>query len=186
MRSQSSHSSGRLPARSQRGTVLVVSLLLLLVLTILGVSSMQSTSLEESMAYATRDRNVALQSAEAALRAGETFIETITSPSALTGSNGLYRRADTEPDYTTAAAWDTTLTPLNHVAITAPTGSTNAQYFIKETGVITGTQGAMNMNGYGDNRGSGDVTTLRVTARGTGGTANGAEVILRSNYGRIF
>jgi type IV pilus assembly protein PilX len=163
--------------------VLVVSLLLLLVLTILGVSSMQGSVLEESMAYATRDRNIALQSAEAALRAGEAYIQTITSPSALTGSNGLYRRADTEPDYRNAATWSNT---ANHVAITPPSGSTQAQYFIKETGLISGVQGAINMNGYGDNKGSGDVTTLRVTARGTGGTVNGAEVILRSNYGRIF
>jgi type IV pilus assembly protein PilX len=155
----------------------------LLVLTILGVSSMQGSVLEENMAYATRDRNIALQSAEAALRSGEAYIQTITSPSALTGSNGLYRRADTAPDYRNAATWSNT---ANHVAITPPSGSTQAQYFIKETGLISGVQGAINMNGYGDNKGSGDVTTLRVTARGTGGTANGAEVILRSNYGRIF
>jgi type IV pilus assembly protein PilX len=183
MRSAPRQSAGQPPLRHQRGTILVVSLLLLLVLTILGVSSMQSTTLEESMAYATRDRNIALQSAEAALRAGENFIETITSPSALSGNNGLYRRADTEPDYTNPATWSST---ANHVAITPPTGSASAQYFIKETGLLTGVEGAMNMNGYGDNKGSGDVTTLRVTARGTGGTANGAEVILRSNYGRIY
>jgi type IV pilus assembly protein PilX len=175
---------GRQPSpRAQRGAILVVSLLLLLVLTILGVSSMQGTTLEESMAYATRDRNVALQSAEAALRAGEAYIETITSPSALTGSNGLYRRADTEPDYMNPATWSST---ANHVAITPPTGSSSAQYFIKETGLIAGVAGAMNMSGYGDNTGSGDVTTIRVTARGTGGNANGAEVLLRSNYGRIY
>ena len=44
----------------------------------------------------------------------------------------------------------------------------------------------MNMSGYGDNKGTGDVTIFRITARGTGGNADSAEVILRSNYGRIL
>ena len=44
----------------------------------------------------------------------------------------------------------------------------------------------MNMSGYGDNKGTGDVTIFKVTARGTGGAADSAEVILRSQYGRIF
>ena len=44
----------------------------------------------------------------------------------------------------------------------------------------------MNMNGYGDNKGSGDVTVFRITARGTGTGSDSAEVILRSQYGRVF
>ena len=171
---------------AQQGVVMVVSLLLLLVLTILGVNALRGTTLEESMAYATRDRNLALQSTEAALRAAETYIETITSPSALTGSNGLYRRSDTEPDYTDPATWQISGGPVKHVSVTPPAGSSSAQYFIKENSLIAGVQGAMNLSGYGDNKGSGDVTVFSITARGTGGTANGAEVMLRSNYGRIF
>jgi hypothetical protein len=42
------------------------------------------------------------------------------------------------------------------------------------------------MSGYGDNKGSGDVTIFRITGRGTGAGADTAEVILRSQYGRIF
>ena len=173
--------------RTQRGAILVVSLMLLLVLTIIGVSSMQGTALEESMAYATRDRTIALQSAEAALREGEAWIDSIVSPAALTGTNGLYRRADTIPDYNTPATW-LPANNTNYVTATAPTGSDSAKYFIKETGLISGVQGAMNLSGYGENKGSGDVTTFRITSRGTGGAANeaGAEVIMRSNYGRQF
>ena len=74
----------------------------------------------------------------------------------------------------------------SHVPATAPTGSAGAQYFIRETGLITGVQGAMNLTGYGENKGSGDVTTFRITSRGLGGSASGAEVMLRSNYGRQF
>lgn len=171
-------------AHAQQGAIMVVSLMILLVLTIIGVNAMRGTTLEEGMAYATRDRNLALQSAEVAMRTAENYIETITSPSALTGSNGLYRRADTPPDYTDPATWSGS--PVRHVSVTPPAGSASAQYFIHETSLIAGVQGAMNMSGYGDNRGSGDVTAFRITARGSGGTANGAEVMLRSNYGRIF
>ena len=173
--------------RSQRGAILVVSLMLLLVLTIIGVSSMQGTALEESMSYATRDRTVALQSAEAALREAETWIETIASPAALTGTNGLYRRADTIPYYNTSATW-LPANNTNYVTATAPTGSNSAKYMVKETGLIPGVKGSMNLTGYGDNKGSGEVTTFPVTGRGTGGAAleAGAEVIIRSNYGRQF
>ena len=172
---------------AQRGAILVVSLLLLLVLTIIGVSSMQGTALEESMSYATRDRTVALQSAEAALREAETWVEGIASPAALTGSNGLYRRADTIPYYNTPATW-LPANNTNYVTATAPTGSNTAKYIVKETGLIPGVKGSMNLTGYGENKGSGDVTTFQVTSRGTGGAAleTGAEVILRSNYGRQF
>jgi len=172
---------------AQRGAILVVSLMLLLVLTIIGVSSMQGTALEESMSYATRDRTIALQSAEAGLREAEAWIEAVASPAALTGSNGLYRRADTIPYYNTPATWLDANTS-NYVTATAPTGSSSAKYIVKELGLVSGTQGSMNLTGYGENKGSGDVTTFQVTSRGTGGAANeaGAEVILRSNYGRQF
>ena len=173
-------------AHAQRGVIMVVSLLILLVLTILGINAMRGTSLEENMAYATRDRNLALQSAETAMRAAEAWIEGITSPAAMTGSDGLYRRDDTKPDYADPTTWDTACTTCDYVAATPPAGSAAAQYFIQEKSILSSVEGAMNMSGYGDNRGSGDVTAFNITARGVGGTANGAEVILRSNYGRIF
>jgi hypothetical protein len=58
------------PAR-QRGAILVTSLLLLLILTVLGVAMMKMTNMQERMAGNTRDLNLALQGAEAALRDGE-------------------------------------------------------------------------------------------------------------------
>ena len=57
----------------QRGAVLVVSLLILLVMTVLGVAAMGSTTLQERMANNNRQQQVAFQAAEAALRAAETF-----------------------------------------------------------------------------------------------------------------
>lgn len=65
------HRNPRFAAARQRGAVLVVSLLLLLVMTILGLGASQSTRLQERMAGNQRDQEIALQSAEASLRAAE-------------------------------------------------------------------------------------------------------------------
>jgi type IV pilus assembly protein PilX len=54
-------------ARAQRGTVLVVALILLLVLTLLGISAMNTTSLEERMAANTQELNRAFHAAESGL-----------------------------------------------------------------------------------------------------------------------
>jgi len=52
----------------QMGAVLPISLMILLILTIVGVASMQSATFEEHKTGNMQDQNVALQSAEAALR----------------------------------------------------------------------------------------------------------------------
>lgn len=60
------------PAASrEKGAVLIVALVMLLLLTIIGLSSMRGTSLQENMAGNMRDSNLALQASEAALRKGE-------------------------------------------------------------------------------------------------------------------
>jgi len=56
----------RLPNR-QRGAVLIVSLILLIVMTLLGVSSMNSTSLEEKMAANSQETTRRFQAAETGL-----------------------------------------------------------------------------------------------------------------------
>lgn len=61
-------------SRSQRGAVLVVSLIVLLVLTILAVSMSQTARLQERMTGNMRDADLAFQSAESALRGAETKI----------------------------------------------------------------------------------------------------------------
>ena len=45
----------------QRGAVLIISLIMLLVLTLLGVTSMRTTILEEKMAGNLRDKNTSFQ-----------------------------------------------------------------------------------------------------------------------------
>lgn len=62
----------------QRGAVLVISLLMLLVMTVLGVTAMQMSRMEERMAGNSRDINLAFQGAEAGLRDGEERLRVLT------------------------------------------------------------------------------------------------------------
>ena len=168
----------------QRGAVLAVCLLLLLVLTLIGVSSMQGTLLEEKMAGNTTDRNLAFQNTESAIREAEIFVEGLVSLGNFDGTAGLFGLDDPDPDHTVADTWTNS---ANHIVADSHYGAYQPpRYNIKRFTTVTGTEGAMNMSGYGDNKGTGDVTIFRITARGTGGSADSAEVMLRSNYGRIL
>lgn len=60
---------------AQRGAALFVSLILLLVISLVGVSALETGSLEIKMAANYSDRQEAFQAAETALRVGEDFIE---------------------------------------------------------------------------------------------------------------
>jgi type IV pilus assembly protein PilX len=58
----------------QRGAVLVIGLVLLMVITLLSVGGLRGTGMQERMASNLRDRNLAFQSAESALRAAEALL----------------------------------------------------------------------------------------------------------------
>ena len=63
----------------ETGMALFVSLVLLLVLTLLGISAVQTTGLETRMARNDHDALLAFQAAESALREAETRLDTLTS-----------------------------------------------------------------------------------------------------------
>ncbi|WP_433768931.1 pilus assembly PilX family protein [Pseudomonas putida] len=62
-------------ACSQRGMALLVSLVFLLLLTLIGISSMQNATLQEKMAGSVSLRNQSFQAAEAVLRVGESAVQ---------------------------------------------------------------------------------------------------------------
>ena len=59
----------------ERGVVLLVALVMLLLVTVLGLASVRMLTLEERMAANSFDRNLAFQAAESALREGEALAE---------------------------------------------------------------------------------------------------------------
>lgn len=82
--------------QKQSGVVLVISLIMLILLTLLGITAMRTTTLEEKMAGNDKDRNIAFQAAEAALRDAENNIETLRASKVLKGKTGL--NADCSPN----------------------------------------------------------------------------------------
>ena len=86
--------------RRQNGSALIVGVIFLLVMTMLGLTAMQTTTLEERMAGNMRDRGLAFQAAEMALRAGDA--DALTSP---TGYGAFDYLGNPAPDETTDANW---------------------------------------------------------------------------------
>ena len=68
-------------------------MVMLLAMTVLGVTAMRNTTLQERMAGNLRDSNLAFQAAERALREGEKFLRSPTIPP-FTGANGLLTMQD--------------------------------------------------------------------------------------------
>lgn len=67
-----SHRSSR--RNTQSGAALVVSLMMLLVMTLIGITAMNTTVLEEKMAGNNRQRQIAFQAASGALRSAEAWL----------------------------------------------------------------------------------------------------------------
>jgi type IV pilus assembly protein PilX len=90
--------------KQQHGVVMIVALLFLVLFTIIGVAAMRSTSLEEKMAGASKDRTLAFESAEAALFDAESWVGARTTALKFDGSvAGLSDRISTGG---LAAFWD--------------------------------------------------------------------------------
>lgn len=68
------HSSLYITNQAERGMALIIALIFLLLLTLVGLSSMQNATLQERMSSSVQFRNQSFQVAEAALRLGETAV----------------------------------------------------------------------------------------------------------------
>ena len=77
--------------RNQAGTVLAVALIFLLLLTLIGVTAMQGTTMQERMSGNVRDRNLGFQAAEAALRSAEEYLAGSAVVGPFNNTNGLYQ-----------------------------------------------------------------------------------------------
>jgi type IV pilus assembly protein PilX len=173
--------------KRETGVALFISLVLLLVLTIIGVSAVQTTSLEERMARNSHDNVLAFQAAEAALREAENFLRlNINSTAGFTaaGTNGLWTAAQ----YNQAERWDQAgiWTGANSVEVANAMTGVNEQprYIIEWVATV---QRADNPFLQGSSYATifDRIEIFRITARGVGGSPN-ARVVLQSTFGLIF
>lgn len=175
--------------KNQQGAVLVMSLLMLFVLTLVGVSSISTTTMEEKMSGNTRNRHLAFQSAESAIRDGERFIQdSVINPAAqFTNINGLYSLGNgpSTADAVTPGWWDTAANSKRTYAGALQDVSAFPRYTIESIG---GNAAPNDPNGGGQEEGSGaggqgTIQVFRITAQGTGLTPNSI-VVLQTHFGK--
>jgi type IV pilus assembly protein PilX len=180
----------RMPHR-QKGFVLIMALVFLALLTIIGVTAMSTTSLEEKMAGNMKDRNLAFQAAETALLAAERWYETqTTKPVFPDTANGLYVTDSTSAvSNWDAVNWSTNVvtfpcTPTTTSSCGSGVTKVNSQpkYIIEDLGELPEEKGSI--VSPTDYKGKGS-TLARITARGTGGT-DAAVSMVQSTYARQF
>lgn len=174
--------------RHQGGVALVMSLIILLVMTVLALSSMQGTSLQESMVSAQRDAQIALEGAEHALTEAEALLSQPTVPS-FTDSNGLYTETGDAPagkEYFSSATWASGENPKTQAA-SMPQVDGRAmlaeapRFFIQALAadaIADNKTMPLNMGGYGAGEDADiKMTAYRVVARSTGRTGQTPRVI---------
>lgn len=183
---------------AQRGVVLVVALIFLLLLTIIAVAASGRSLLQERMAGALLNGQQAEMSAQTALRGAEWALfssATVGSPFVCTASSACYKYdpLSTNPDvknFRTNPGWVTTgsleyLGLNGSIDFTATAGklAANPRYILEDMGPVappdSGPQhesGQTGPGGGGPGRG-GESEMYRITARATGGNNNTVAVL---------
>lgn len=181
---------GSFTHRKNTGVALFISLVLLLVLTILGVSVVQTTSLEIRMARNEHDTLLAFEAAESALRDAEVALEATTSTFAYNdaGAGGLWDSPELTDNnrWEDAAVWSDGRTIVAGTAINAVAGQQQPRYMIEHLATVQRDENAYQQDNQYNVSGTADsVDVFRVTAQGFGGSPN-ARVMLQTTYGRIL
>lgn len=163
--------------QKQQGVALITGLIFMVVLTLLAVAAMRTTGLEEKMAANAVNQDLAFQSAEAAMRIAENFLDTDNAGAGLPAFNGSV------PGYyqnLVTAGSDAFWVSYNWGAgsVLTASGLTNVaqqpRYVIEKLNVTP--------PGQSWKKSSNATSSIyRVTARGVGGDAN-AVAILQSNF----
>lgn len=178
----------RAVASRQRGVALVVGLIFLALLTLVAITAVQTTVLEEKMAGGLKNENLAFQAAESALRDAEVQILTkATLPKFDDGSSpGLYdTKTNTWAGHSNPWTWtgwsDATKTRAYSGSLGLPT---NPRYVIEELPAVRSPSDPARSIGNGQGN---FVHPFRITARGVGSTVDSAGnanvvVILETYY----
>lgn len=179
------------PRRNQRGAVLIFCLVFLLVLTMMGVTSMESAVLEERMAGNMQDFNAAFQAAESSLETGENWLtgETIWPPTSADGSTTVWIRDAMDPSVSDSLHWwqdsardSGTWWGNNGIEVSAVEGvATPPHYIIEEVSTVTSGQSI----GIGSGLQNRIRVFHRITARGSG-VGDAAVVQLQSTFVKAY
>ncbi len=152
--------------RTQHGSVLILALVLLIMLTIIAVAEMSMNTSQTRIASNSADQQVAFQTAEGALNEATTKLLSgqYSTASFLNNTNGLYLFNPTSAPLWTTIDWNSSSS-----AIKSFKGGSNAQatFIIEQLPSII--QGGQNMNS--------PAQVYRITARGVGASGNSVVIL---------
>jgi len=171
------------PLNKQTGFTLIMSLVLLVILTMLGLTSTQSTRTEIAMAGNMREADMAFQVAEIGLRSAEVYIEDSVSNTDFNDPDtGLYGQTDDDPNYFLDASWATAQESGSVIANVL----NQPKFIVKYLGDRSQNSVAMvNIGGYGKEQPGETVSNFRTTSLG-GGQTDSATRMVQSYYGKSY
>lgn len=161
----------------EQGSALVIALVMLVVLTLMAIAGMQTTSIQERMAGNLRDKNLAFQAAEAALREAEMFLQSAVLPS-FNGTDGLYQSSTFDRSNWNDHDFWSNSTNYHEYEVDISNVTAMPRYIIEELPPVPET-----VPNLAADEPIPDTAMYRVTTRAVGGT-EGAEVILQTTYNR--
>lgn len=189
---------------AQQGAVLIVSLVILLIVTLIGVASMRSSNLELKMAISARDRAVSFEAAEAALSVVESRLNGAYSLVDLTsafneqctgglcfrgsfaygderGTCSIARQDNVKPVWAESAVWQNA--PNEKISINPGESGTveeiDVQYLVEFLCFVP--RGDDNLADSTGSAGNHNIPLYRVTVRSSG-QGDRATVMLQSTY----
>ena len=179
------------PGSRQQGVALIVSLIILVSLTLLGLTTIQRSTTDLAMAGNQRESGLMFQAAEVALVAAEAQIEASDSNGDFANNSGnndkgfytvMANDADYHsPDYFDDSTWNTKSTATDPLAGVSEEPRFMIEYLGDRVG---GGGGAIGIGGYGSGGAGDTVSIYRAAARGTGLTGNSHRYV-QSYYGKV-
>ena len=176
----------------QEGFVLIVGLVILGLLTMLALSGMRDSTIQEKMAGASRDSGLAFQAAESALRDAENCITGATANCEFNTAEAAHFSKDDAAfpehnDLFNAITWEAFNPPGDPTAL-AGVPPEGAKYIIRQAGTISGAGGSGAANqaalaghsmeaSAGQTSAASSQTIYEITARGAGAGGAGQSVL---------
>lgn len=171
----------RFPPMKYRGATLATTLLILFIITLLAVSTIQVTQMQEKMTANLQDKEISFHAAESALAAGENWILNLQQepvPVAVCSNFPCVQSLFGNMDFSTQnAGWwqshSTTYSTALYNVSNSPHYLIEFLQYVPDTPIV----GSLNS--------SGGVYYYQITARGTGSTTD-SQTILQTTVARRF
>ncbi len=163
-------------AQAEQGVALIVVLVFLVLVTITGLSAMQTSMLEERMAGNAVNRQVAFQSAEAGLSAGESLVKKSNCHPGAKDLHPKIEKTMTDPENWTDKATHTVKLKKQGTDDTDRRTQTGQYVVVRLDGSSSSPKGTAQSRVYADS-----FRLYRITAKGFGRTES-VGAILQATY----